>query len=1287
MKSPPPPPAPLPQQLVSLVDSLLRRLQDLESFQIPQLADCRGPLPFHEELAAGVRSELAGCRRDLDELKLEVDDLDRARDRLAAADHVKLIQQRLEACTKLYRQAVVTSKRQIDSFSHLSAREELLSGQGGQGGGSGRESPSSYGSMRRAKSPAAGQGGDDALMSATSDVTEGLRRTLQLMQQEVDRSLVSNELLQSQTQTMQLTSDEYSSLSSLMTASKNLITSLERADVVDRLLLFGAFAFFAAVCAHIFKKRVLDRGLRVAGFFGKIAAKGGSAVLGAVPKASEVGEHVHEAKSLGAGEVVRREVMQEIAHATAAATAVVGAVTAGVTSLAQARKAQEGADVEGGKEVPQPAAAPFEDVLSSRPEEAERTELVQEEQQYDTSTDRSAPAAEEFDEEEEDFVDASEDPLFDSPSDFPSEPETPADVPAPSHTDSAYDLPANLVEPGADSRPSPAPSAPSSETPAPSPFPANSHGEGVIEQGDADLHQVPPPLPSLRRAAEPEQEEVGISEEEEEKLRDELGELEAQIRKEEAEQGHVEEDVPVEEEAEEERPTPSLPDIPDLAGETPDVLPVAKPDLESVVEEEEAAEEKAAPTPVEEAEEEEKVFEPLKSLLPSRPDLNEQLGDIEAIVEENRIEPPLPSSSPIAMEAEVVDLPPAAAAADELNVKQADEPALPESTTMPFSSPDSPPSPASEDLESPSPDSIELTQDQVDPSLNPSTPFGIVHFAEEAELERDVAGPEGTTVPLSPSHLDERDVPPPLDVDKTGTAPAAADEEAEVEKETQLPINVEKEQTLWEEAPERKGAEGEEHEVLEGIEAAPLRAVDEEEAEQAEKEEYESEEEIEEMLDRQFGGDVGATYGLGANTTAPVEQEAAAAELEQEEPEQQEEMSRGVEAKKPEPDAEPSVAPEQAVIEEQVREAHEVEDAAQEPVELEDETAHEEESATEPEEPFPVLDEKDVAALPEPALEPELEPSTSASPTNSPTSTPRFDEPAYSPAPSSAHFDSLPSPSDDSEFVPSAEPPAELSVAAPSACDSSASHVEVEEQGEVAPEPTAPPSPPSPTTEDEDDEQPEEQGETSATTSTPYREVETAAPARAFYEEDAEEEPASGEQEEEQPSKREISLEDEDDYGFIGDEEEEEAEVAAQYEQERLATARSQITDYEEKERAQDGDADDHPNSDDIYPDASVEETPSLAEESASSPPSSVESLSSDTPEEDVDSPVFAQAADEAITSHLGEDDDGVEPEDGHAQDEALHRAEQRWRELEEEEEGDEEFDLAGEGEGVRDKL
>ncbi|GAA5874529.1 hypothetical protein JCM1840_002220 [Sporobolomyces johnsonii] len=316
-----PPLTTLPPHIHQLVQSLLTRFQDLESYQIPQLAQCRGPLDFHHELAQAVRSELAGCRRDLDELKLEVDDLEKAKDRLAAADHVNQVQLRLDQCTKQYRQAVVQSKRQIDASTHLFARDELLSSGASQ---SGRDSPAPYSraGMPRSSNPVPGQSADDALMSATSDVTEGLRRTLQLMQQEVDRSLVSNELLESQTQTMFLTSTQYSTFSTLLTTSKSLITSLERADVLDRLLLFGAFAFFVAVCAHIFKGRVLDRGIKVAGALAGVVEKGGRALAGG-------------AGGKEAGEVVKREVTAEVARAAVTATAVAGALKAGVTGLAE----------------------------------------------------------------------------------------------------------------------------------------------------------------------------------------------------------------------------------------------------------------------------------------------------------------------------------------------------------------------------------------------------------------------------------------------------------------------------------------------------------------------------------------------------------------------------------------------------------------------------------------------------------------------------------------------------------------------------------------------------------------------------------------------------------------------------------------------------------------------------------------------------------------------------------------------------------------------------------------
>ncbi|GAA5880965.1 hypothetical protein JCM1840_006929 [Sporobolomyces johnsonii] len=347
---PPPPPTTLPPHIHQLVQSLLTRFQDLESYQIPQLAQCRGPLDFHHELAQAVRSELAGCRRDLDELKLEVDDLEKAKDRLAAADHVNQVQLRLDQCTKQYRQAVVQSKRQIDASTHLFARDELLSSGASQ---SGRDSPAPYSraGMPRSSTPVPGQSADDALMSATSDVTEGLRRTLQLMQQEVDRSLVSNELLESQTQTMSLTSTQYSTFSTLLTTSKSLITSLERADVLDRLLLFGAFAFFVAVCAHIFKKRVLDRGIKVAGALAGVVEKGGRALAGG-------------AGGKEAGEVVKREVTAEVARAAATATAVAGALKAGVTGLAErARAGRREDEQERGTEVP------FEEIVQPSPAE------------------------------------------------------------------------------------------------------------------------------------------------------------------------------------------------------------------------------------------------------------------------------------------------------------------------------------------------------------------------------------------------------------------------------------------------------------------------------------------------------------------------------------------------------------------------------------------------------------------------------------------------------------------------------------------------------------------------------------------------------------------------------------------------------------------------------------------------------------------------------------------------------------------------------------------------------
>jgi protein transport protein SEC20 len=105
---------------------------------------------------------------------------------------------------------------------------------------------------------------DDALMRANSDVTDALRRTIALMQTELERSVLTTQMLDSSTASLRSTSLQHDTLSFVMTTSKQLITALEKADWLDRMLILSAFFFFLLVVLFILKQRVLDRGLRIA---------------------------------------------------------------------------------------------------------------------------------------------------------------------------------------------------------------------------------------------------------------------------------------------------------------------------------------------------------------------------------------------------------------------------------------------------------------------------------------------------------------------------------------------------------------------------------------------------------------------------------------------------------------------------------------------------------------------------------------------------------------------------------------------------------------------------------------------------------------------------------------------------------------------------------------------------------------------------------------------------------------------------------------------------------------
>ncbi|WAR52357.1 hypothetical protein PtB15_1B798 [Puccinia triticina] len=187
-----------------------------------------------------IKQELSRIDSQLDELELIADE---AEDEASRTDALTIAEDHRNQATRLrvsFQTISLDVKRALSNSTLESARAELLSG----------------------VTPKTGRSSNthDALISASSDVSQSLRNTLEIMRQALDRSVVSTHLLEQQTATLQLTSDQYLSFGELMKTSRALISSLQRADL-DRILLTGALTFFALVCLYISKMQILDRGV------------------------------------------------------------------------------------------------------------------------------------------------------------------------------------------------------------------------------------------------------------------------------------------------------------------------------------------------------------------------------------------------------------------------------------------------------------------------------------------------------------------------------------------------------------------------------------------------------------------------------------------------------------------------------------------------------------------------------------------------------------------------------------------------------------------------------------------------------------------------------------------------------------------------------------------------------------------------------------------------------------------------------------------------------------------
>jgi len=300
-------PSTFPQETTDLISSARRHQTDLLEFQIPKLRSCNGPLSTQQNLWAEIREDIEAYARQVEALDISVGDLRGERNKRELDGVVRELREALGRIRQDARAALLASKRTIDSQSKIQ-RDELFA--------------SSAVTEKRSENEKVT---DDALMKANADVTEALRRTIGLMQNELERSVLSVQMLDSSTATLRSTSSTHDTLTSVLSTSKQLVTALEKTDWLDRVLILSAFAFFVLVVLFIVKQRVLDKGVKIAFWWTRFIPdfREDEALLRRAGEDLERGKEVVMSSASSVGEVIGTVASSSLASVVSASAGVI----------------------------------------------------------------------------------------------------------------------------------------------------------------------------------------------------------------------------------------------------------------------------------------------------------------------------------------------------------------------------------------------------------------------------------------------------------------------------------------------------------------------------------------------------------------------------------------------------------------------------------------------------------------------------------------------------------------------------------------------------------------------------------------------------------------------------------------------------------------------------------------------------------------------------------------------------------------------------------------------------
>ncbi|CAM8902510.1 unnamed protein product [Rhodiola kirilowii] len=94
------------------------------------------------------------------------------------------------------------------------------------------------------------------MTTAAESITDSLRRTRQLMVQEVERNANALMTVDESTTILRKAESEYKGHRSLLMRTRNLLSTMQRQDVLDRVILILGFLLFSCVVLYVVSKRM-----------------------------------------------------------------------------------------------------------------------------------------------------------------------------------------------------------------------------------------------------------------------------------------------------------------------------------------------------------------------------------------------------------------------------------------------------------------------------------------------------------------------------------------------------------------------------------------------------------------------------------------------------------------------------------------------------------------------------------------------------------------------------------------------------------------------------------------------------------------------------------------------------------------------------------------------------------------------------------------------------------------------------------------------------------------------